>query len=232
MASESDGGAQGMSGWTRRKVLAGGLASAGGLAAAGVVPATADAAGPRVVGEPRDGTAAAEVVGHLDQVGDAISGYGYLTRVHGLRQADLFRRREWTEANARLTFASKVQVNARFIRGSLVSVDGIGTLTFYLDSTGGDFARPATFSDGIAIASFAAHFHNLLTVIAPGEGVSTIAGELTQRQSRTFVFDGRPTRFGHNGLRLHLSVAGPSKRTAPSPPKAFFDVAGDLTVAS
>jgi hypothetical protein len=69
-------------------------------------------------------------------------------------------------------------------------------------------------------------------VIAPNQGISTIAGELTQRKVRTFSFSGRPTRFGHRGLRLHLSVAGPSKRTGPSPPCAFFDVAGDLTVVT
>jgi hypothetical protein len=217
---------------TRRGVLAGGLAGAGGLVAGGIAPDVTGAAGPHRVGEPRDGTAAAEVIGHLDQVGDAITGYGYLTRIHGLRQADLFRGPSATEATARFTFFSKVQVNARFIRGALVSVDGVGTLTFFLDSDGADFADPATFSNGSKIATFAAHFHNLLTVVAPNQGVSSIAGELTQRQARTFSFEGRRTRFGHRGLRLHLSVAGPSTRTAPSPPTAFFEVAGDLTVAT
>jgi hypothetical protein len=213
-------------------VLAGGLAGAGGLAASGIAPDLAGAAGLHRVGEPRDGTAAAEVVGHLDQVGDAITGYGYLTRIHGLRQADLFRGPDATEATARFTFFSEVQVNARFIRGTLVSVDGVGTLTFFLDPNGGDFANPRTFSDGTAIATFAAHFHNLLTVVAPNQGISTIAGELTQRQARTISYERRRTRFGHRGLRLHLSVAGPSARTAASPPTAFFEVAGDITVVT
>jgi hypothetical protein len=202
------------------------------LAAGGVAPDVAGAASLRRVGEPGDGTAAAEVVGHLDQVGDAITGYGYLTRIHGLRQADLFRGSEATEATARFTFFSKVQVNARFIRGALVSVDGVGTLTFFLDPNGADFANPATFSDGTAITKFDAHFHNLLTVLAPDHGISTIAGELTQRQARTFSFEGRRTRFGHRGLHLHLAVAGPSQRTAPSPPTATFEVAGDITVVT
>jgi hypothetical protein len=228
MGSESDPGGARKRRLTRRTALAG----AGGLAATGLVPAIAGAAGAREVGAPSDGTAAAEVVGHLDQVGDAITGYGYLSRIHGLSQTSLFRTRDWTEGSARFTFASRVQVNARFIRGALVSVDGVGDLTFFRDGNGGDFSRPATFSDGTPIATFAAHFHNLLTVIAPNQGVSTIAGELTQRQAHAFSFDGRPTRFGHNGLRLHLTVAGPSMRTAPSPPRATFDVAGDLTVAS
>src|SRR5881227_3338981 len=109
-------------GVTRRGVLAGGLAGAGGIAAAGVAPDAAGEALLRRVGEPRDGTAAAEVVGHLDQVGDAITGYGYLTRIHGLGRGDLFRAGDATEATARFTFFSNVQVNARFIRGALVSV--------------------------------------------------------------------------------------------------------------
>jgi hypothetical protein len=214
-------------GVTRRKMLAG----AGGLAAAGVVPAQAEAAVARRVGEPADGTAAAELIGRLDQVGDAITGYGYLTRIHGLTQASLFRGNPHNEASARITFAANVKVNARFVRGALISVDGTGTVTFYLDSGGGDFAVPASFSDGTSIATFAAHFHNLLTVIAPNQGVSTIEGDLTQRTVRSFSFGGRPTRFGHRGLRLHLFVTGPGTRTAPSPPRSFFDVAGDLTVA-
>jgi hypothetical protein len=232
MASKSEGVGRGERGVTRRGVLMGGLAGVGGLAAGGIAPDVAGAADLHRVGEPGDGTAAAEVVGHLDQVGDAITGYGYLTRIHGLREADLFRGPGATEATARFTFFSKVQVNARFIRGALVSVDGVGTLTFFLDPNGADFATPATFSDGTAIAKFEAHFHNLLTVLAPNQGISTIAGELTQRQARTFSFEGRRTRFGHRGLRLHLSVAGPSQRTAPSPPTAFFEVAGDITVVT
>src|SRR5436190_6156254 len=227
MSSKSGATAEPDRGVTRRAILAG----AGGLAAVGAVPASAEAAARRTVGEPRDATAAAEVIGRLDQVGDAITGYGYLTRVHGLSQASLFRGPQRTEATARFTFASRVQVNARFILGSLISVDGVGSLTFFLDSSGADFAKPSTFSDGTAIATFAAHFHNVLTVIAPGQGISTIEGELKQRRARTFSFGGRRTRFGHTGLGLNLAVGGPSTRTAPSPPTAFFDVAGDLTVA-
>jgi hypothetical protein len=232
MASKSEGVGRGERGVTRRGVLTGGLAGIGGVAAGGIAPGVAGAADLHRVGEPGDGTAAAEVVGHLDQVGDAITGYGYLTRIHGLREADLFRGPGATEATARFTFFSKVQVNARFVRGALVSVDGVGTLAFFLDPDGADFANPATFSDGTAIAKFEAHFHNLLTVLAPNQGVSTIAGELTQHQARTFSFEGRRTQFGNRGLRLHLSVAGPSQRTAPSPPTAFFEVAGDITVVT
>ena len=226
MSKESDEAGRGV---TRRGVLAG----AGGLAAAGVVPVGAAAAArARRIGEPRDGTAAAEVIGRLDQNGDAITGYGYLTRIHGLPDADLFRGATHDESTARFTFASAVQVNARFFRGALVSVDGVGSLTFFLDGNGGNFAEPASFSDGTPVAKFAAHFHNLLTVIAPNQGVSTIAGELKQRQASTFALDGRSTRFGHRGLGLSLSVAGPSTRTTDTPPIAFFDVAGDLRLAS
>src|SRR6185437_13226890 len=150
----------------------------------------------------------------------------YLTRMHGLGHGDLFRAGDASEATARFTFFSNVQVNARFIRGALVSVDGVGNLTFFLDPSGADFAAPTSFSDGKPIATFAAHFHNLLTVIAPNQGISTIAGELTQRRASTFSLGGRRTRFGRSGLQLHLTVSGPSTRTADTPPTAFFEVAG------
>jgi hypothetical protein len=231
MASGSEDGGRSKRGVTRRTMLAGGLAGAGGLAA-GAAPDAAAASRVRGVGEPNDGTAAAEVVGHLDQVGDAITGYGYLTRIHGLGHGDLFRAGDASEATARFTFFSNVQVNARFIRGALVSVDGVGDLTLFLDPSGADFAAPTSFSDGKPIATFDAHFHNLLTVIAPNQGISTIAGELTQRRASTFSLGGHRTRFGRTALRLHLTVSGPSTRTADTPPTAFFEVAGDLVVAA
>ena len=214
------------SGVTRRGMIG---VAAGAAAAASLAPAAAQAAGRRQVGVPEDGTAAAEVVGHLDQVGDAITGYGYLTRVHGLAQSSLFRASTHDEKSARLTFASNVHVNARFFRGTLISVDGIGNLTLFLDGDGADFGNPASFSNGTPVARFDAHFQNLLAVLAPNQGISTISGELKQKEAKTFSFDGRSTRFGHRGLALALSVSGPSTRTADSPPTAFFDVAGHIS---
>jgi hypothetical protein len=215
------------SGVTRR----GALAAAGGAAAlAGLAPAAAQAAAKSHLGEPKDGTAAAEVIGRLDQNADTITGYGYLTRVHGLAQASLFRTAQHDESSARLTFAAQVHVNARFFRGNLISVDGVGSVTFFADGDGASFDNPATFSNGKQIATFDARFQNLLSVIAPHQGISTINGELTQKQAHSFAIGGHTTRFGRKGLVLLLTVSGPSTRTADNPPIAFFDVAGQLTV--
>jgi hypothetical protein len=215
-------------GLTRRTVLAG----AGGLAAAGIVPPAAGAAkAARRLGEPRDGTAAAEVFGQVAQDGTALTGYGYLTRLSGLKDAALFTGSAQTEATARLMFTSEAQLRARFLHGKLVAVVGTGTLRFHLANGGGNFATPGTFGGGTVVATFSARFQNVLTVIGPDQAVTTIEGELVQRQAKAFTFGGRRDQIGHRGLRRHLSANGPGARTDPTVPRAVFDVAGRIVVA-
>jgi hypothetical protein len=213
-------------GVTRRAALA---AGAGGLAVAGMAPTAASAAERRLA-EPRNGTAAAEVFGDIAQDGTALAGYGYLTRLAGLTDTALFTGAR-TEAGARFTFAASAQLRDRFLRGSLIVAIGTGTVSFYLDEGGGDFAVPGTFSDGRRIAMFSARFQNVLTVTGPNQALTTIEGELLQRQARPFSLASRRWRLGHRGLRLQLSVTGPGTRTDPTIPRAVFNVAGRLAVA-
>lgn len=209
-------------GFTRRAVLAG----AGAVATAGAVAPEAVAAPVRRLAEPRHHTAAAEVLGEIAQAGEELAGYGYLTRLAGLADAELFRTGPHAEATARFTFAAQATVRDRFIRGSLISVTGTGKLSLYLDDDGGDFAVPASFSDGTRIATFAARFQNVLTITAPNQAVTAIEGELLQRSAHRFRLGGHRCRLGHRGLRLRLSVTGPGTRTDPTLPRAVFDVAG------
>lgn len=208
------------SGVTRRAVLAG----AGALAAAGTTPAVAAAA--RRLAEPTDGTAAAEVIGEVAQDDNALTGYGYFTRVHGLAPSQLFGAAR-SEAGARLTFSGTAQIGERFPHGALVSVTGRGTLSVHLGH-GADFATPAGFAAGPAIAVFDARYQNVAAVVAPNEAVTTVQGELVQRRAPEFRLGGRRYRFGHLGLRLHLTVTGVGTRTNAAPPRALFDVAGRL----
>lgn len=215
-------------GLTRRAVL-----GAGGLVAAGAVaPAAAQAQqGARVVGVPSDGTSALEVFGTIVQDGTTLAGFGYLTRVSGLRDALLYAGPA-TEAGARFTFAASARVTSRQVRTSLFAVVAEGDLRIYFAAGGGaDFAQPGTFSDGTRIASFSARYRTVLTVIAPNQAITTISGELVQRHALAFTAGGRSQRLGRRGLGFRLTAEGPGVRTDPTVPRASFDVAGDLVVA-
>jgi hypothetical protein len=209
-------------GVTRRAMLAG----AGALAAAGPATSVAGAAAVRRLGEPADGSPAAEVVGEVAQDGDGLTGYGFLTSLFGLAVSDLFSGPH-TEAGARVTFFSTARVGERFPHGALVSAVGSGTLAFHLGH-GGDFADPRTFAGGPVVARFDARLQNVASVVAPNQAVTAIEGELVQRAAPVFRLGGRRCRIGHRGLRLHLSAIGPGMRTNASPPRAVFDVAGRL----
>jgi hypothetical protein len=205
------------------------LAAGGGLAAALVTPvgeAAAANAGP--VGEPGAATNAAEVVAHLVQDVDAMSGVGYLTRIRGLSDADLFTGTR-DETGARFTFAAQATVGERFLRGEMIAADATGTISFYFDPNGGaDFAAPAGFSDGVRIATFRARLQSVLSVIGPLQAVITVDGELVQTGGRAFSVGGRRHRLGQRGLHLRLVVTGPGRKTDPVVRTATFDVAGHL----
>jgi hypothetical protein len=223
--------AQAPDGLTRRGVLAagGGVAAAAGLGAA--ASSDALAAGVRQLGVPRHGTSALEVLGSIEQAGDELTGYGYLTRVSGLRDALLFSGAPSGESTARFTFSSSASVRARFVRPTLFSVTATGTLGVFLNARGGDFGAPATFARGTRIAAYAARFQTIVTVIAPNQAVTTVEGELLQRDARPFSVSGGRRRLGRRGLRLRLSATGPGTRTDPALPRALFDVAGRVLLA-
>jgi hypothetical protein len=205
------------------------LAAGGGLAAALVWPeAEAGAATPRPVGEPSDARSAAEVVGHLVQDVDAMTGYGYLTRIRGLADDDLFTSTR-DEKGARFTFSASATVRERFLRGNMIAADATGTISFYFASGGGgDFDAPDTFAAGVRIATFRARFQNVLSLIGNQIGITTVDGELRQTAARAFGVGGRRHRFGERGLRLRLEVTGPGQKTDPVVRTAVFDVAGHL----
>jgi hypothetical protein len=214
---------------TRRGMLIG----AGSLAAVGGVRTQTAAAAPhaRHLGEPRRGEAAAEAVGEVAQDGNGITGYGYLTRLAGVRDATLFTGPQRDESTARITFTAQVEVREHFAHGVLVASVGFGTLALHLAEGGSDFADPASFARGRRIASYRARLRNVATVVAPNEAVVAIEGELVQRAVRDFALGGRRSRLGRHGTRLRLHATGQGMRTQPVPPRAVFDVAGRFDLA-
>jgi hypothetical protein len=173
----------------------------------------------------------AETVGEVAQDANAITGYGYLTRLAGVRDGALFTGAPHGEATARITFFAQIEVREHFAHGVLVASVGFGTLAFHLAEGGGDFASPGSFARGPRIASFSARLRNVATVVAPNEAVTTIEGELVQRGGRAFRLGGHRSRIGRRGVRLRLSATGQGMRTRPVPPQAVFDVAGRFDLA-
>jgi hypothetical protein len=214
---------------TRRAALAaaGGLAlTAGGPAAAGAQTRV------RAVAAPGAGEVAMEVFGSIQQVGTALTGYGFLTRVDGLPEASLFSGGAHSEATARVTFFATATVSERFVRPTLFSVAAVGRLDVFLHPNGGGtFDDARSFAGGTRLATYTARFVNRLTLIATNQAVNAMAGELGQTRAAAFTLAGRRRRFGRSGLRLRLSATGPGIRnTDPTTPRAVFDVGGELVV--
>jgi hypothetical protein len=209
------------------------LAAAGGLAlTAGGPAAAAGQTRPRAVAAPGAGEVAMEVFGSIQQVGPALTGYGFVTRVDGLPEASLFSGVAHSEATARLTFFATATVSERFVRPTLFSVAAVGRLSIFLHPNGGGtFDNPQSFAGGTRLATYSGRLLNRLTLIATNQAVNTMGGELEQTQAAAFTIAGRRRRFGRSGVRLRLSATGPGTRnTDPTTPRAVFDVGGELTV--
>jgi hypothetical protein len=156
----------------------------------------------------------AEVVGQLTQDGDKLTGTGFVTRLPGVPVGALFSGAH-DQTGARITWTASAHVVERYIQGSLIAVSAPGTLSVQFS--------------GAEIAGFDGRFECRLSIVAPGQAVAAISGELRQTESRNFPLNGKARRVGRKGLRSVLEATGPSRRTSSAdPPQAVFDVAGSI----
>ncbi len=159
-------------GVSRRSVLggAGKVAAAGvALSAAGAVVApelaAANASGGIAV-SPK-GTTAIEFLAQIQQNGDRMLAFGYLTAVAGLSAADLFTGTPG-EGTARLTAYATGTVGTRTANGAVHNLDLSGVLTIYsLPGGGASFGNPDSFKSGTPVARYTLTIQDILTVIAP-----------------------------------------------------------------
>lgn len=177
------------------------------------------------------GVNAFEVMGVICRRGSH-SAVGYVARLSGLADSRLFRSGE-PHGGDGARHLPGVGADDRPLRAAEpFAVTALGTVRFFFAAAGGaDFAAPATFADGTRIGTFDARLHNVLTVIGPDQAITTVDGELRQRQVAGFSLAGRRYRLGRQGLALRLQVSGPGTRTEPTTPRATFNVAGSLVVA-
>ena len=219
-------------GVSRRSVLggAGKVAAAGvALSATGAVvaPELASANGSGGIAVSAKGTTAIEFLARIDQTGDSMIAYGYLTEVAGLSTGDLFTGAP-SDTTARLTAFATGTIGTRTVSGAVHNLDLSGTLTIYsLPNGGASFNTPSSFTSGTPVASYSLTIQDILTVIAPDTGVPTLIGDLRQTQASSL--GGGQGKFGQNGAKLRLLATGFGTRSDPVPPNANLTVAGNLT---
>lgn len=171
------------------------------------------------------------VIGTILQDGTGLTGFGWLTQVAGLSDADLFTdpaRRG--AATARLRWHAEVRVATIDVLPALFLGSGTGRMRIFFAAEGGaQDGDPGSFATGRLVARYAGLFRNIQTVIAPDHAVTQVIGELLQRAAHRFVVRGRPRQLGREGLLLRLDASGPATRTEPTIPRSVRYVAGGIT---
>ena len=208
--AEGAGGSLG-TGVSRRSVLggAGKVAAAGvalGAAGAVVAPELAAANATGGIAVSAKGTTAIEFLAQVQQDGDGLVAFGYLTEVAGLSAADLFTGTPG-EGTARLTAYATGKVGTRTANGAVHNLDLSGVLTIYsLPGGGAGFGNPDSFRAGTPVAAYSLTIQDVLAVIAPNTGVPTLTGDL--RQTSSSSLGGGKGKFGQNGNKLRLLATG------------------------
>jgi hypothetical protein len=180
-----------------------------------------------VVGTAKRGSNAVEFIGEIKQEGPEFMAVGYLTYVHGLDSEDLFTDPFIHDAStARFTFVGSSNIVSRAQVGTVTQLGTIGSLMIYFsDSGGADFNDIYSFSSGLEIAAFDARFYNVLTVIAPNQGVTSGIVDTVQQTAHGFVLNGRQFQLGHPRLIQRITISGGATRILVDPPVSITEFA-------
>lgn len=224
-----------------------GLLEAGGLAAGGVVvlglptdAGAAAAAGRRVGSGPTDRRSIGLLMA-VRQIGPSLVGFGYLTRVRGLGNAQLFTTPPATKSTdarasdpspARFTFYSEAKIESLAQLDEAISSTGAGRVRIYYQAGGGArFDDPASFARGLLIATLTGNFQNDLTLGEPNTAAVNMTADLTQTGARRFTVAGAGgLRFGGPRFAWSLHATGRGRRTEPTEPRSELKLSGDLGV--
>jgi hypothetical protein len=212
---------------SRRAFIVGAGAAVGGSS---VAPATAAAAAR--VGVAPEAREAVGVIGTILQDGLELTGFGWLTHVAGLTNADLFTDpSKRGAATARFLWHAEVRVGTLDLLPGLFYGTGNGRLRiFFASAAGANNDDPASFASGRMVARYTGVFRNIQTVIAPDHAVTEIIGELSQRETHRFTVRGHHHQLGRNGLLQRLQASGPAVRTEPTTPRSTRYVAGGISI--
>ena len=216
---------------SRRRLLAGaGLATTAGLTLG--APGIAEAGGPRrrVAVGPEGGTVV-EFRGRIAQTGssgEVFTSIGYLIRATGARSSDLFAAGAPSQTTALFTAYATGDLSARVLDQSVHSLDIVGQLTVYQRSApGADWANPASFTVGTAVARFDLRLQDVLAVFAPGQGLPTLTGDMVQTSAGALGGGLAGAAFGQEGQRLRMFAAGLGTLVDPVTLNANLEIAGN-----
>jgi hypothetical protein len=219
---------------TRRSVLTGaGAAVAAGVAGAVAVPAAAAATGAVAVGP--DDLTVAEFRGRIAQTGDSgqhFTATGFLTKLRGATHADLFAGHPPAVGTALFTLHATGRLSNRVLDMSVHALDITGQLTVYQRvRPGADFADPASFQKGRAVATFGLVLQDVLAVFAPASGIPTLTGDMRQTAATALRAGLAGKQFGALNQRLRLFATGLGQLTDPVTLNANLEIAGNWTAS-
>jgi hypothetical protein len=176
-------------------------------AATTVTDASAAGAAGNGIATGAPGTTVMELIFHLTQNGTSFTGLGYITGAAGLTDNDLFSDpADHDVAHALFVATASGDLVARAVEGAVHSLDISGELRIYQRSgPGASFGDSASFAAGQLVARFALELQDVLTVIAPNNGLPVLNGAAQQTnagnvRSRPFGLVGRSLRFTATGL--------------------------------
>jgi hypothetical protein len=199
------------------------------------VVATAPTAAARTAGAAGAGPDAATVAefrGRIAQTGDSgqtFTATGYLTKLRGGAQSDLFTGAP-AVGTALFTLYAAGKLENRVLDMSVHALDIIGTLTVYQRPTpGASFGDPSSFRQGRAVAAFSLVLQDVLTVFAPATGIPTLTGDMRQTSAAVLRAGLAGKTFGVAHQRLRLFATGLGMLTDPQTLNARLEIAGNWT---
>jgi len=185
---------------------------------------------------------AIEFVGRATQNGLGIGIVGYVTRVAGVPEADLFATSNpltRNENTARITFSASTTISQSFMvlpqSPTLFDVNSAGSLSFFFSDTGGarSFDPASGFESGTRVASYSVRFQDVVAALGgidPNRGVVDGHGELCQTSASSFRVGGETRRLGHPGTQQSIFTHGWTTRTSPNPPQSQTQFGGHTTL--
>jgi hypothetical protein len=180
---------------------------------------------------PNDATVA-EFRGRIAQTGDSGEHFlatGFLTRLNGARESDLFAGAPSVKT-ALFTLYATGQLKNRVLDMSVHALDIVGTLTVYQrPSPGATFTDPRSFRQGHAVAAFTLTLQDVLTVFAPATGLPTLTGDMRQTSAAVLRAGLAGKHLGVVKQRLRLFATGLGMLTDPKTLNAELEIAGNWT---
>lgn len=177
-----------------------------------------------------------EFIARIDQNGPEFVIYGYVTAANEIPAERLFAEgtppAERGPQAARVTFYGTASITARSIIENIFNVSSRGSVTFYYQEQGADFADPASFQQGEQVAVTDISFQNVITVTAPNTGISNGTGTMTFTDIEEFSSGGEEYELAGEDERQRVTMVGSGTRIEPEPPQAMIHVAGNTVAIS